>query len=314
MAELWIVKHRPMTLDEFVWRDPSMREKTEEWIKEGTLPHCLFSGTSGTGKTSLAYLLLKEMKIPSEDILFIPASRERGVEGLQKKLIAFVNAWAFGPTGIKYVFFDEADKLSSTAQDMLRTESETYSNSCRFIMTANHRNKITPALHSRLQEIQFLALDRDSFIMRAADILEKEKVDFEPEDLLLYTDKTYPDLRKCIGLLDQNTTYGKLSAPRVEDEGTKDYLVDSIEMFKKGNYIEARKLIIAQADPDEYDSIYRFFYQNLELFAKNQDDQDAALIIIRNGLVNDGRVGDKELNLAATMAELSQISKPGARL
>ena len=309
MAELWITKHRPISLDEFVWRDPSMREKIEEWIKEGTLPHLLFSGVPGTGKTSLAYLLLQELKIPSDDILLIPASRERGVEGLQKKLIAFVNAWAFGPSGIKYVFFDEADKLSPTAQDMLRTESETYANSCRFIMTCNHRGRITTALHSRLQEIQFLALDKDSFIMRAADVLEKEKVDFEPEDLLLYTDKTYPDLRKCIGLLDQNTTNGKLNPPRAEDEGTKDYLVDSIEMFKKGKYIEARKLIISQADPDEYDLIYRFFYQNLELFAKNQDDQDAALIIIRNGLVNDQRVGDKEINLAATIAELCMITR-----
>jgi replication factor C small subunit len=308
-VDLWITKYRPQTLDEFVWRDPAMREKVEEWLKDRALPHLLFSGASGTGKTSLAYLLLKLLGIPNDDILFIPASRERGIDALQTKILGFIGAWAFNDTGLKYILFDEADKLSATAQGMLRTESETYAETCRFIMTCNYPNKIIVPLHSRLQEIKFTVLDRDSFILRAADVLIAEQVEFGEEDLLLYTEKTYPDLRKCLGMLQQNTTNGVLQPPREEDESTKDYLIDVVGLFKKGKYIEARKMIISQADPEEYEQIYRFFYQNLELFGKTQDAQDKALVIIKNGLVNDGRVADRELNLSACLAELTLSAK-----
>ena len=308
--DLWIEKYRPQTMDEFVWRDSSMRTKVEEWIKEGVLPHILLSGSPGTGKTSLAYLLMSQLNIPNDDILFIHASRERGVDDLQDKVVNFISAWAFNPSGVKYILFDEADKLSATAQGMLRTESETYSKSCRFIMTCNYPNKIIPALHSRLQEFKFSVLEREAFIVRAAEILFKENVEFNDDDLMLYVDKTYPDLRKCLGMLDQNTIAKKLNPPKDDEEATKDYLIDAISLFRKGKFIEARKLIISQADPDEYEQMYRFFYQNLDLFGKTQDDQDKALVIIRNGLVNDGRVADRELNLSATMAELTQIGKP----
>ena len=308
--DLLIEKYRPQTMDEFVWRDPAMRTKVEEWIKEGVLPNVLFSGGSGTGKSSLAWLLLKELNIPNDDMLFIPASRERGIEALQDKIISFISAWAFGPSGIKYIFMDEADRLSPLAQDMLRTEMETYSNSTRFILTCNHASKIRPALHSRLQEIKFSTLDKDAFVTRAFEILIKEDIEFNDADLMLYVDKTYPDLRKCLGMLDQNTIAKKLNPPKDDEEATKDYLIDAISLFRKGKFIEARKLIISQADPDEYEQMYRFFYQNLDLFGKSQDDQDKALIIIRNGIVNDGRVADRELNLSATMAELTQIGKP----
>ena len=263
-----------------------------------------------THNSSLAWLLLKELNISDNDMLFIPASRERGIDALQDKIINFVSAWAFNESGIKYIFFDEADRLSPLAQDMLRTESETYDKVCRFILTANHPSKIRPALHSRLQEIKFSALDRDSFILRAAEVLVQENVEFVEEDLLIYTDKTYPDLRKCLGILQQNTINSILSPLKDDVETTKDYLVDAVAFFKKGKYLEGRKLIIERADIEEYDSIYRFFYQNLDLFGKSQRDQDEALKLIRNGIVNDSRVADKELNLAACMAELCMIGQP----
>jgi replication factor C small subunit len=306
-VELWYEKYRPMSMNDYVWRDPQMRTRVEEWIKEGGLPHLLLSGVSGTGKTSLAYLALKMLDIPHEDILKINASRERKVEDLQDKVVNFISAWAFNPSGLKYIVLDEADKLSAHAQGLLRNEMETYANSSRFIMTCNYPNKIIPALHGRLQEIKFSSLDQESFINRAADVLIGEDVSFEPELLLTYYEKTYPDLRKCIGLLQQKTINGVLGSLEEDDEAAKDYLIQVVDLFKNGHILEARKLIIAQADPDDYTDLYRFFYENLGLFGDTQDKQDDALLIIRNGLVRDGQVADREINLSACLVELCRL-------
>lgn len=308
--ELWIEKHRPKTLDEYVWRDPQMRVKVEEWIAQGGLPHLLLSGVSGTGKTSLALLLLRVMEIPSEDILKINASRERTIEKLQDKIVNFVNAWAFNKSGLKYILLDEADKLSQHAQGLLRNEMETYANSCRFLMTCNYPNKIIPALHSRLQEIKFTTLDAGDFITRAGEVLITEGVTFTEDNLMAYHTKTYPDLRKCLGLLHQNTVNGVLQAPREDDSATADYLLEAVELFKKNRFMDARKMILAQADPEDYDSLYRWLYQNVALFGKTDDLQDDALMVIKKGLLHDGQVADREINLASCLAELSRIATP----
>lgn len=135
IPDMWVEKYRPKTLDEYVWRDPAQRAKAEEWINSGVLPHLMLSGVSGTGKTSLAELLLRMLGIPSGDILKINASRERKVEDIQSKIINFVSTWALGPTGVKYILLDEADSMSSLAQRLLRGEMENYSDVCRFIIT-----------------------------------------------------------------------------------------------------------------------------------------------------------------------------------
>lgn len=305
--ELWTQKYRPQTMEHYVWRDAQTRVKVEEWLTEGGLPNLLLSGVSGTGKTSLALLLLRLLEIPHEDLLKINASRERGIE-LQDKVISFINSWTLNKSGLKYVFLDEADKLTSLVQGMLRNEMETYSSNCRFILTCNYPNKIIPALHSRLQEIKFSSLDPEDFVMRAADVLNSENVEFDPDVLMAYHAMTYPDLRKCLGMLQQNTVNGVLNPLRDDDEAAKDYLIESIALFQEGRFLDARKLIIAQADPEEYNEIYRFFYENLSLFGSTQQQQDDALLAIRRGVVFDTQVADRELNLAATLVDLSRLS------
>jgi DNA polymerase III delta prime subunit len=284
-----------------------MRRTVEDWITTRALPHCLFSGPPGTGKTSLAMLLLDLLDINENDVLRINASRERKIEDLQDRIIGFIQAWAFNDTGIKYILLDEADRLTQHAQGMLRNEMETYANSCRFILTCNTPRLIVPALHSRLQEIKFNTLNRIDYIMRAAEVLVAEGVAFDEDILFSYVERTYPDLRKCLNALQQNSRDGQLQEPADTIEGTNDYLLGMVELFKAGRYHDGRKLLIEKALPDEYPDIFRFLYQNLDLFG-DDSKQSKALLAIRDGLRDHAIVADPEINMAALLCELSMIA------
>lgn len=303
-VELWTEKYRPKTFDEYVWRDAAMRAKFEQMVADRAMPHLLLEGVAGTGKTSLAYLMLNQIGIPKGDILYINATRERKIEDIQTKIIGFVGSWALGDTGIKYIILDEADAMSPLAQRLLRGEMETYHRECRFILTCNYAAKIIPAVHSRCQTFTFKTLDRDDFVARVGEILVTENVAFTVENLLALVEATYPDMRKCINLAQQSVLDGTLQEPRVEQAAAKDYLVEMANLFRAGRTNEARKLIIAQAQFEEYPDIYRFLYRNLEFWGTTEDQQDNALLIIRKGLVNHTIAADPEINLAAVLVEL----------
>lgn len=306
-VKLWVEEYRPRTIEQYVWRDPAQKATVLQWIKEGAIPHLLFSGKPGTGKTSLAELILRELGIPSGDYIKINASRERKIEDIQDRINGFITTWALGPTGIKYIILDEADSLSKLAQRMLRGDMETYSDSVRLILTCNYPNRIDAAIHSRCQGFHFETLDEDDFVARAGEILVAENVKFDVETLLSYTAGTYPDLRKCINALQQHVTDGVLGPFPREDMGEKDYLFEMVNLFKAGQYIQARKIIVAQAQLEEYPDIYRFFYRNLDIWGDTPEQQDDALLIVRRGILNHTVVADAEINLAATIVELCRI-------
>jgi DNA polymerase III delta prime subunit len=307
--ELWTEKYRPTTFDEYVWRDASMRAKFEELVAARALPHLLLEGVAGTGKTSLAYLLLKQIGIGSGDILYINATRERKIEDIQAKIIGFVGSWALNDTGIKYIILDEADAMSPLAQRLLRGEMETYHRECRFILTCNYAAKIIPAVHSRCQTFTFRTLDRDDYTARLGEVLVSEKVAFEIDDLLTLVEATYPDLRKGINLAQQNVQGGQLLPPSIEEGGAKDYMLEMANLFRAGRTNEARKLVVSQAQPEEYPDIYRFLYKNLDLWGDSEDVQDNCLLAIRKGLVNHTIAADPEINLSATITEMKLISQ-----
>jgi len=305
MKELWTEKYRPTTLKDYVVRDQRQREQIESWIKSGAIPHLLFSGAPGVGKTTLAKILFHELKVDPYDVLEINASRENSVDTVRDKIINFVQIMPFG--AFKYVLLDKADYITPNGQAALRGVMETYHTSARFILTCNYPNRVIPALHSRCQGFHIETIDKNEFTARVAQIMIDEKVEPDIDILDTYVKATYPDLRKCINMVQQNCRDGKLYAPDKADRGQQDYRLEMVDLFKKGRILEARKLVCSQARPEEMEDIFRWLYDNLELISKDDEQQDKAILAIKQGLVDHSFVADPEINLAAVMIKLARI-------
>jgi replication factor C small subunit len=302
MRDLWVEKYRPDNIGDYVFRDANQQGQVTGWIKDGALPHLLFSGAPGTGKTTLAKVLLKELDVDNMDILEINASNENSVDTIRSKITNFSSTMPFGD--MKYVLLDEADYITPNGQAALRGVMETYHTSCRFILTCNYPQRIIPALHSRCQGFHINKLDITEFTARIATICITEGVECDLDTLDTYVQATYPDLRKAINLTQQNVVDGHLQRPQEGDSGSSDWMLSAIDLFKAGNYKEARNMIVSQARPEEYEDIYRFMYRNLELWGDTDGKQDQAIIIIRNGIAKSIAVADPEINLSATLIEL----------
>jgi len=162
-------------------------------------------------------------------------------------------------------------------------------------------------LHSRCQGTHFEKIDHTEFTARVATILVTENIDFDLETLDIYVKASYPDLRKCINSLQQNSTTGALTIPSSADRSSSDYKLEFVKLFKNGRIREARTLFCTSATSEDPDDVIRWCYDNLDLWSENEEGQDEAILIIRNALVNTSFCADLEVNLAAMMTELIQI-------
>ena len=305
MKELWVEKYRPKSIDGYVFRDDHQRKQVETWIKDKSIPHLLLSGNAGIGKTTLAKILINELGIEEYDVLEINASRTNSVEDVRDKITNFVQMIPFGP--FKVVLLDEADYLSPNAQAALRGVMEEYHATARFILTCNYPNRIIPAIHSRCQGFHVERTDITEFTARVATVLVEENIDFSLETLDLYVKVTYPDLRKCINLVQQNVQEGALNPPDKGDAGEADWKFDMVELFKAGKITEARKLLCGKIRAEEMEEVYRWLYDNIEIFG-DATKQDSAVLAIKQGLVDHTLVADAEINLAATLIKLARLA------
>jgi replication factor C small subunit len=309
MKELWTEVYRPKNISDYVFKDEKQKKQIAKWIAGGALPHMLLSGSPGTGKSTLIKVLLNELGVDPFDVLEVNASKDNGVDFIRDKITKFSETMGVGE--MKYIFLDEADGLSPAAQGVLRGTLERYAASVRFLLTCNYPHKIIDAIKSRCEtgRMHIEKLDMSEFQMRLINVLTLENVEIDIDALEAIVQKTYPDMRRGISMIQANSFGGKLASPDADSEVVSDYKLDMIALFRSRKYKEARQLICTKVGREEYEDIYTFMYQNLEVWGEEDDKQNKAILVIRDGLVKHTMCADVEINLSATLVELEMIAK-----
>lgn len=304
-SSLWVEDYRPKILSDYVFKDDSQRKTVQKWIGEGIIPHVLFYGGAGTGKTTLAKVLINELGVQDSDVLYINASRDNGVDMIRDRITRFASTMPWGD--FKVVLLDEADYITDNGQAALRGVMEEYFEVVRFILTCNKPNKIIPPIKSRLQEFHITNQDQTDFTTRIAEILIDQNVEVDLETIDIYVRATYPDMRKTINSVQQNVIDGKLVSPDDANSMSTDWRLDMVNLFRQKKLRQARELVCANATIEDFEDLFVFLYQNLDIFGSSDEEQDMAIVIIRNGMVKHTQVADPEINFAATMIELENI-------
>lgn len=301
-TSLWVEKYRPKTIDEVIFQDNRQRQQFVNFVSSGDIPNLLLTGIQGTGKTSVSKAIINDLKIDSADVLRINCSDEK-IDAMRDKVRNFAMTFPIGK--FKVVQLEEFDYLSLDGQALLRNLIEESANNCRFIATCNYINKIMPALRSRFQEFTFKAPDQDKVALRMADILDKQNISYDAEDLLDYVAVGYPDIRKIIQLLQQNSNNGVLVSPSGEAAKASDWKFGLLDLIVKGDFKAARTLVCESTTREEHEDVFRFLYENIEKCAIK--DKDQAIVVIAEYLYRHSIVADTEINIAAMFIELSKL-------
>ncbi len=299
---LWVEAYRPTDIEKYISKD-EIKTKLKQYFKENDIPHLLLAGGAGTGKTTLAKLIVANLNC---DSIVINASDENGIDTIREKVKSFASSASFKP--LKVIVLDEADGLTAEAQNSLRNIIEEYSLSTRFILTCNILAKIIEPLQSRFEQGKFkLEPPSKAEIARSiiSNILDAEGVAYQLPDIANIINAFYPDIRSMIGRL-QRYTVDKVLTYDANDK-LSEYNYQVLEILKKPNsssWNEIRQ-IIADAQVDDYQQLYRFLFDHLEDFSKGLD---ADITITLDEYQWRSRiVGDKEINCAACMASLLQL-------
>lgn len=304
--KLWVEKYRPQSIEQYLFHDNTHRGPFMKMIDQKSIPNLLLQGIQGTGKTTLAYILIESTGIDNMDVLELNASDDNNVETVREKIKNFVLSYAMGP--FKIILLEEADFLTLQGQAILKKLMEDYVDNVRFILTCNRVHKLMPEIRSRCQEFYFKSPDKDEVTELAATILVQEKVRFTVPLLDKYIAFGYPDIRKIIQLLQQNSVDGVLLDP--QQQGTVgDYKFTLVDLIERDKWEEARRLVCANVSTEEWEQLYRFLYEYLDKAPKftNKSKWEEGIVTIAEHLYKHAVVADPEINAAAMFIKLTKI-------
>ena len=303
---LWCEKYRPSDVEDYLFQDTSQKTTFYKYILSQSIPHLLLSGIQGTGKSSLAALLIRELEVDPSDILILNGSIKNSVEVVRQEISSFIMLCAMG--SFKVVLIEEADRLTAAAQDSLKDIFETYSEYVRFIFTCNHEQKITPALKSRFQHFRFKAHSKANVEARMVHILNEEKIKFEPTIVKDYVDVCYPDIRKTINLLQQNSGSGTLF-PIIGTNENAEFQTKLIDMIDKDQWYTIKDEVLPNLDVEHWEDFYRCLYQNIGRSPTLSITANAkqAYVLIAEYLYRHSIVSDPLINATALVVRLSEV-------
>ncbi len=304
---LWVEKYRPRTLDDYIFHDPSHEQSFRRMVKDKTIPHLLLSGVQGSGKTTIAHILINALAIDETDIMILNASDENNVDTVRERIKNFVMTYAMGD--FKIVLLEEADYMSMPGQAILRRLMEDYADEARFILTCNYEHKILPALKSRTSagHFRFKAPNKDDVTEFVAKMLISEKVNFNVELLDKYVAAGYPDIRAIMGMLQKNTHENKLHA--LSDHSDGDYKFQLLDLIERNDWVGARKLTCSNVAAEEWEDVFTFLYENIHrcpTFSQTSKWEEG-IVIINDHMIKHTFASDPELNAAALWIRLGQL-------
>lgn len=311
MTSLWTEKYRPQNVDEYVFKNPAFKLKMEEWISTGQVPHIGFFGPAGTGKTSAIKVLINGLIqngfVDSFDVTILNMSDE-GIDAVRE----IENAARLSTIGDYRIFvLEEMEQMGFKAQGSLKRIMEDYHENARFILTSNEPHKILKPIISRVQTINIEKHDQDEFTTRIIEILINEGVELETEESLDLVNKyikcTFPDFRKTLNTLQSSVVGGKLVKLEDSVDSTASYRGEIVDALKAGNIRQMRELIVQNIPEDEIDGFFTFLYQNVDMFTNDSIKEMKIKIKIRDAVVKQASVSDREMNLSALLCEVDLI-------
>ena len=303
--ELWVEKYRPQVLENYVGNE-IIKNKITDYLTQGSIQNLLFHGVAGTGKTTLAKLIAKNLNC---DLLYLNASDERGIDTIREKIIPFASTMSFND--VKIIILDEADYLTPQAQATLRNTMETFSSSTRFILTCNYLERIISPLQSRCQTFEITPPSKQEVNNKCQDILTQEKISFygihdngqHHNSIDGVIDTHYPDIRKIINTLQGSIVDGQV---KIDDNSLKntqlgDQIVDALEKKLKLSVI---RQTLADSGAREFDGLFKVLYDNVSKYTNREGE---AILIIAKYQYEYTFVLEKEICIAAMLNKLLDI-------
>ena len=300
---LWVEKYRPSTIDTYIGNE-HLKSKVSVYLESGDLPHLLLYGKAGTGKTTLAKLLVKNIEC---DYLYINASDENNVDTVRTKVKNFASTVGF--KDLKIIILDECDYITPNAQAALRNLMETFSKHRRFILTCNYVERIIDPIQSRCQLFQIIPPSKVEVAQRLNQILEEEEINCELKDLKILIDSNYPDIRRTINSAQRNVVnlQLKLDTNSIIQNDYKLKLLEILKIQNKRNAFKDIRQLLADNKITDFADLFRLLYDEVDSYGKGHVAE--CILVIARYELSDSQVVDKEINAMAMIIELLGVIK-----